>query len=172
MGTAAYDKEHTTRVNLKLNNKTDADIIQRLHEVPSIQGYIKTLIRNDMMIEEDDTMMTAYHIKSEYLSNWGEDTTTETVITQDELERLASAWGTTVDELLPQLIETEIHRISIDNGAHYVTPEEAVKGMAWEVIVNYMDDDTREAVAQEGYDDEVTFLARYLELADDDLIIG
>ena len=124
MGTAAYDKEHTTRVNLKLNNKTDADIIQRLHEVPSIQGYIKTLIRNDMMIKEDDTMMTA------------------------------------------------THRISIDNGAHYVTPEEAVKGMAWEVIVNYMDDDTREAVAQEGYDDEVSFLARYLELADSDLIIG
>lgn len=43
-----YDKENTTRICLKLNNKTDADIIQRLNEVSSKQGYIKNLIRRDM----------------------------------------------------------------------------------------------------------------------------
>lgn len=63
MGTAAYDKQNTTRVNLKLNNRTDADIIQRLHEVPSIQGYIKTLIRNDMtMTQKEDATMTRSEI--------------------------------------------------------------------------------------------------------------
>ena len=63
-------------------------------------------------------------------------------------------------------------RISIDNGSHYVTPEEAVRDAYWDAIVNFMDDDTREAVAYEGYDDNVAFLTRYLELASDDLVIG
>lgn len=48
MGTPAYDKANTTRINLKLNNKTDADIIQHLESTPNMQGYIKKLIREDM----------------------------------------------------------------------------------------------------------------------------
>ena len=48
MGTPQYDKENTTRINLKLNNKTDADIIRQLKSQESIQGYIKRLIREDM----------------------------------------------------------------------------------------------------------------------------
>lgn len=66
MGTAAYDKANTTRINLKLNNRTDADIIQRLHEVPSIQGYIKSLIRNDMTQKEDATMTRSEIITKNY----------------------------------------------------------------------------------------------------------
>lgn len=51
MATAQYDRENTRRINLKLNNKTDADIIQRLEEMKDtegIQGYLKRLIREDM----------------------------------------------------------------------------------------------------------------------------
>lgn len=51
MATAQYDRENTRRINLKLNNKTDADIIQRLEEMKDtegIQGYLKRLIRKDM----------------------------------------------------------------------------------------------------------------------------
>lgn len=51
MGTPAYDRENTRRINLKLNNKTDADIIRRLEEMKGkerIQGYLKRLIREDM----------------------------------------------------------------------------------------------------------------------------
>lgn len=48
MGTPKYDKENTTRINLKLNNKTDADIIQKLKAQESIQGYIKRLVRDDI----------------------------------------------------------------------------------------------------------------------------
>lgn len=48
MGSPTYDRENTTRINLKLNNKTDADIIQHLETVPNMQGYIKQLIREDM----------------------------------------------------------------------------------------------------------------------------
>ncbi|NDO19968.1 hypothetical protein FMM68_09905 [Lachnospiraceae bacterium MD329] len=43
-----YDKANTTRYQLKLNNKTDADIIQKLSEVKSKQGYIKECIRKDL----------------------------------------------------------------------------------------------------------------------------
>lgn len=51
MATAQYDRENTRRINLKLNNKTDADIIQRLEQMKDaegIQGYLKRLIREDM----------------------------------------------------------------------------------------------------------------------------
>ena len=63
-------------------------------------------------------------------------------------------------------------QISINNGATFVDPKEAIKGMDWDVIVNMMDDDTREEVAAEGCDAEEEFLARYLEIAPCDLIIG
>lgn len=43
-----YDDAHTTRVGLKLNIKTDADIIQKLRSQKSMQGYIKQLIREDI----------------------------------------------------------------------------------------------------------------------------
>lgn len=51
MGTPQYDRENTRRINLKLNNKTDADVIRRLEEMKSnggIQAYLKRLIREDM----------------------------------------------------------------------------------------------------------------------------
>jgi hypothetical protein len=64
-------------------------------------------------------------------------------------------------------------RISIDNGRTYVTPADAVERMPWDVIVNYMDDETREAVHDElAPCTEVEFLTRFLELAAYDLIIG
>ena len=51
MGTAQYDRENTRRINLKLNNKTDADVIDWLKakkDTEKIQTYLKRLIREDM----------------------------------------------------------------------------------------------------------------------------
>lgn len=45
---ARYDKNHTKQFHLKLNLQTDADIIEKFAQVPSIQGYIKELIRKDL----------------------------------------------------------------------------------------------------------------------------
>lgn len=36
-----YNDANTVAVHLKLNVKTDADVIKKLSEVPSKQGYIK-----------------------------------------------------------------------------------------------------------------------------------
>ena len=48
----AYQKEHIKRVVVKLNDKTDMDIIQHLQQVNDAgertQTYIKRLIREDM----------------------------------------------------------------------------------------------------------------------------
>lgn len=41
-------KQNTTRIILKLNNNTDKDILYKLANVPSKQGYIKKLIREDI----------------------------------------------------------------------------------------------------------------------------
>ena len=35
-------------IHLKLNKEADADIIEKLEQVPNIQGYIKELIRADL----------------------------------------------------------------------------------------------------------------------------
>ncbi len=45
---AKYDKDHTTQVSLKLNLRTDQDIIKWLWSKPSKQGAIKKLIRADI----------------------------------------------------------------------------------------------------------------------------
>jgi len=44
----AWMKANTTKVSMKLNNKTDADILERLSKQASMQGYIKELIRKDI----------------------------------------------------------------------------------------------------------------------------
>lgn len=56
-----YDSANTRQIHLKLNLKTDADILARLGEVNSIQGYIKDLIRKDMSKEK---------MSSEYAERW------------------------------------------------------------------------------------------------------
>ena len=43
-----YDEANTVQVKMKLNRKTDADILNKLTRVESKQGYIKALIRADL----------------------------------------------------------------------------------------------------------------------------
>lgn len=45
---AKYDRENTKQVMLKLNRRTDADILAALEREPNVQGYIKRLIRTDL----------------------------------------------------------------------------------------------------------------------------
>lgn len=46
---AKYDKNNTKKISLKLNLITDADILEKLKEEKNMQGYIKKLIRNDIL---------------------------------------------------------------------------------------------------------------------------
>lgn len=43
-----WDRENTTVVTMKLNNKNDADILEKLNSVEHKQTYIKVLIRADI----------------------------------------------------------------------------------------------------------------------------
>lgn len=43
-----YDKKTARYVSLKLNKRTDADILEKLESVENVQGYFKTLIRQDI----------------------------------------------------------------------------------------------------------------------------
>lgn len=45
---AKYDAAHTRQIVLKLNEKTDKDILQKLDAQKNRQGYIKDLIRRDI----------------------------------------------------------------------------------------------------------------------------
>lgn len=44
-----YDSKMTKQFKMKLNVKTDADILAKLDSVDNKQGYIKELIRRDIM---------------------------------------------------------------------------------------------------------------------------
>ena len=46
-----YDAVHTTQIRLKLNNKTDADILEYLEKSGNKQGTIKKALRK--MMEEE-----------------------------------------------------------------------------------------------------------------------
>lgn len=43
-----YDEKNTKQIKVKLNYKTDADIIKKLDSTDNMQGYIKQLIRKDI----------------------------------------------------------------------------------------------------------------------------
>lgn len=43
-----YNADHVRRYCLSMNLKTDADVIKKLAEVESINGYIKRLVREDI----------------------------------------------------------------------------------------------------------------------------
>ena len=45
---AKYDKENRRVYGFRLHNTLDKDIIDKLASVPSMQGYIKELIRRDI----------------------------------------------------------------------------------------------------------------------------
>lgn len=47
-----YDKENTVRISLKLNKKTDADIIEYLKKYGNKQGAIKEILRRYQAIEK------------------------------------------------------------------------------------------------------------------------
>lgn len=49
---AKYDKNNVTYISLKLNKITDADILEQLAKYDNRQGYIKTLIRNHIALNE------------------------------------------------------------------------------------------------------------------------
>lgn len=43
-----YDAKMVVPLYIKLNRKTDADIIDMLEKVPNKQGYVKQAIRNEI----------------------------------------------------------------------------------------------------------------------------
>ncbi len=45
---ARYDSKNTVQIKLKLNIKTDADIIEYMNQQPNKQGKLKELIRKEI----------------------------------------------------------------------------------------------------------------------------
>ena len=99
----AYDREHTKLIGMKLNLKTDADILAFLATKENVQGYLKDLIRKDMKGAKTMT----YKIKPEFLDLWGSDATEETVLTDDDIEMITRGWDKTPADVMDQLIPLE-----------------------------------------------------------------
>ena len=54
-----YDAVNRIPLHFMLNVKNDSDIIERLNSMPNKQGYIKRLIREDMVREQLRAEMAA-----------------------------------------------------------------------------------------------------------------
>lgn len=62
MGNTASDKKNARFYGLKLSKNTDTELIKHLDSQESIQGYLKQLIRNDMM-KGDKPMKKIYDLR-------------------------------------------------------------------------------------------------------------
>ena len=51
-----YDRQSSKHYGMKLNLKTDADIVAMLDRQPSFQTYVKALIRADIAAHMDDVL--------------------------------------------------------------------------------------------------------------------
>ena len=117
---AKYDKTHRRTYGFRLHNEIDADIIKKLSSVPSMQGYIKQLIRADIMRDSASALnpkpvpehakkrakvekKKLFRIKPEYIHLWGEDATTDTVLTEEEVSDIARGWDVPLVSILGQL---------------------------------------------------------------------
>ena len=49
---ANYEKENLRQIRLKINRKTEPDLLEWIEKQENIQGYVKGLIRADMRKEE------------------------------------------------------------------------------------------------------------------------
>lgn len=107
-----YDRENMRQIKFNLSLKYDQDIIAALDAQPNKQGYIKALIRADIAransekTKEEKAMMK-YTIKPEYIDLWcGSEAEADenTIITEEDVARLAHDWETSEDELKSQLI--------------------------------------------------------------------
>ena len=50
---AQYEKENLRQIRLKINRKTEPELLEWIEKQDNIQGYIKELIRKDMEQAED-----------------------------------------------------------------------------------------------------------------------
>ena len=48
-----YEKENLRQIRLKINRKTEPELIEWIEQQENIQGYIKRLIREDMEKEKE-----------------------------------------------------------------------------------------------------------------------
>ena len=67
---AKYDKEHTKGLYIKLNIRTDLDIIQWLWAQPSKQGAIKALIRQDIALKQQQERNRTRCLEISFPFNW------------------------------------------------------------------------------------------------------
>ena len=57
---ARYDAKNRITISIKLNKKYDSEIIEKLEQVESMQGYIKQLIRDDISRTCSDSSVKKY----------------------------------------------------------------------------------------------------------------
>lgn len=104
--TKKYDKENTVQVLLKLNKKTDKDILYELGTKYSKMGYIKDLIRKDIKSmmdkrkveltkwnEEQDREDTMYELEVRQYNQHGEEIGGDPVyLMSDDLDEIEKAF--------------------------------------------------------------------------------
>ena len=101
MGNYNSDQKNARFYGLKLSRNTDAEMIKWLDKQDSVQGYLKNIIKEDLM------KMKRFYIKEDYLTLWGSECDEDTIVTYQEVENLSREWDEPIEELLDQLIEIE-----------------------------------------------------------------
>jgi len=63
-------------------------------------------------------------------------------------------------------------KISVNNGRSFVSAEVAIEKVGFEEITSWMDDKVREEVHSMDFEGDRGFLEKYLEVSNQDIIVG
>ncbi len=99
-----YDKANTTQFKMKLNTKTDADIIEYLDSLNNKQGKVKELIREEIARNKDNKRDTIEYIRK--MEDAGHRLTPMGRNLKNELEEYDTIITDTPDALMERLSES------------------------------------------------------------------
>ena len=66
-----YDEKNSIHIGINLNTKTDAPILAKLHQVPSMSGYIRSVLFDDIRRNNPELLNITQFVKGEDRISFG-----------------------------------------------------------------------------------------------------
>ena len=115
---ARYDAKNTRRVMLKLNVRTDADVIAWLESQSSMQGAVKDLIREKMEGKEMSNASDSKQKRRAYKQQWEAENYDKVLLRLPKgLKDQITATGESLNGFIVAAIQERLERIAADDAA-------------------------------------------------------
>lgn len=109
-----WRQENTVVFTMRLQRRTDADILEKLETVPSRQGYIKDAIRAAIAREKEDHIMEAKTIAETIRTADTWDTVQDELATLCKLAGLSAEWEAADGETFEAVAYAAAERLGVE----------------------------------------------------------